>query len=260
MSLKSLFVLPIVLVRFVALSLVILAAVSVAVFLYGTGSSKLPAIEFNSKTETVAEKTWSLFKLQDAKVVQEKTVVRKLPPSRLNVDLIGVVGGPLKRIAVINKGRSVVSLKVGQVLIDNWEAEEINVDSVVLKKGVERQLLSLKRFDPKNAKIEVSSRNKQSKGITPASIGMSIVRSESGEPAIAVSGVEPDLIASLGLKSDDLIMSVATVKAVDLYEDPDAYRSLLAQTEWSVVIERDGKQENIVIQLSSLLAIVGKLK
>lgn len=261
MSLQSLFALPNSLVRFVALGLVLLSVVSVADFLSWPGSSKLPAIQFNSKAEINAERPWSLFKSQDTKIVQEKTTVQKLPASRLNVDLIGVVGDQLKRVAVINKGRSVVSLKIGQELIDNWVAEQINADSVILKKGAERQLLSLKRFDPKNVQIEVSIRNKRSKGIiTPASIGLSIARSETGEPAVAVSDVDQDLIASLGLKSEDLIMSVADVKAVDLYEDPDAYSSLLAQTEWSVVIERDGKQEYIVIQLSSLLAIVGKIK
>ena len=199
------------------------------------------------------------------KVIESPELIHK---TKLNLKLMGVLKHPLKSIAVIEvKGESKV-FAVGEEIQRDVELIEVGANFAVISNQGKHEKLELKATPNilKNFDLEEDSADmteaqykkldliKEQVSNSPLSI-LSYVRYEfvnnKDEPAMIKvwPKQEKALFTALGFQPGDLLKVVNGHTVDELSGNPALWQALLSETTLSVVIDRQGVEQNLSVEM-----------
>ncbi|WP_157862725.1 type II secretion system protein N [Thiomicrospira cyclica] len=208
--------------------------------------------------------------------VQSEPIITE---TRLNFQLIGVIRQQDKQVAIIQAGRDVRVLAVGDQLPNNVALAEVGADFVMLRNQGRLERLSMvdnamglleksveNPTDAESPLIEqvgldaqqqtqlrqVSQQVRQS----PMAIGQ-YVRFEGVKEGSNWLGIRiaprnhPDIFSALGFREGDLVTSINGITVAEMAENPTVWNQFLQDRRFSLVINRNGLAETIEVDLSA---------
>ncbi len=188
--------------------------------------------------------------------------------SRLNLKLMGLLKHPLKSVAVIEVSGKAQVFAVGEEILRDVELIEVGDNFVVISNQGKHEKLELKAApnilrDSDSEGESVDMTEAQSKKLnlikervknSPLAI-LGYVRYEfinkKGEPAMIKvwPKQEKALFTALGFQSGDLLKVVNGHTVDELSSNPALWQALLAETSLSVVIDRQGVEQNLSVEM-----------
>ncbi len=199
------------------------------------------------------------------KVIESPELINK---SRLNLKLIGLLKHPLKSVAVIEVGGKTRVFAVGEEVQVDVELIEVGANFAVISNRGQHEKLELKAApnilnnsysgeesaDITGAQSEKLSLIKEQVKNSPLSI-LGYVRyeffNEKGEPAMIKvwPKQEAALFTALGFQPGDLLKVVNGHSIDELLSNPALWQALLSETSLSVVIDRQGVEQALSVEM-----------
>ncbi len=204
-----------------------------------------------------------------APVTENQQVVnRNAPKTRLNLVLVGAVSSSNAKdsLAVIaNSGKQSTygigeqidgtRAKLKAVMVDRVIIDNVGRDETLMLEGVKDEQQQVSQREISDAESDKLDKIKQDITHDPKKIFQYVRLSEvkNGDAIVGYRlspGREPALFNELGLKAGDIAVEL---NGFDLTAGPSVLGQIMASmkdlTELDLIVERDGQQENIYIQL-----------
>ncbi|WP_044407915.1 type II secretion system protein N [Thiomicrospira microaerophila] len=224
---------------------------------------------------------------QPRPVAPPPTPVQPIRDTRLNVKLLGVINAQPVGVAIIQAGRDTKVLSVGELLQSNVTLVEIGRDFVILQNRQQRERLSMD--DAAAGLMVAAEQTSQAKerapvespvsGYTPQQSALApeqaqqlqsvsrevrenpmrigqYVRFEPLRERDAWLGIRigarnhPEIFGALGFREGDLVTSINGLSVAEMAQNPAVWNRFLQESRFSLVVNRNGLEETIEVDLS----------
>jgi general secretion pathway protein C len=216
---------------------------------------------FGELPKTIAVKTPK----SEIKQVTESTTIQ---PTKLNVKLIGLIQNQIGSVALIEKGRETLVLKVGEALQSGVLLKQVLETHVVIDNRGRFESLYLAGMDFKalesSASAPIHTLNaadkekvldlQQKLKTSPLSMNR-YVRFKSiteGGKVVALKiwpRAERKVFEALGFRTGDIIHAIDGQPISVLMKSPKSWQSLLKKTQFSLELERSGSRQTLNVSL-----------
>ena len=203
--------------------------------------------------------------LLSQQIIESPELIHK---SRLDLKLMGLLKHPLKSIAVIEVSGKAQVFAVGDEIQRDVELIEVGTNFAVISNRGKHEKLELKAVpnilqssDSKEESEDLSEAQSKKLNLikdqvknSPLSI-LGYVRYEfinkKGMPAMIKvwPKQEKSLFTALGFQSGDLLKEVNGHTVDELSSNPTLWQKLLSETSLSVVIDRQGVEQNLSVEM-----------
>lgn len=210
--------------------------------------------------------------------------------TRLNLKLLGVIRAEAFGVAIIQAGRDTKVLTVGEELQSNVKLDEIGADYVIIKNrgaherlDMETQTADLLINQQAEALVAQSDQTRQGAERQQNTSSTSMVLADEQSQQLQFVSQEirqnpmrigqyvrfeplrergewlgirigprnhPEIFGALGFREGDLVVSINGLTVADMAENPAVWNQFLQESRFSLVVNRNGLNETIDVDLS----------
>lgn len=232
----------------------------------------VPDLQPLNVERSVAPKTIALWGDVPAERAGEVTQVEsdesesEVRATGLNLKLLGVIDSEPVGVAIIQTGREVKVLAVGESLRLNVTLHEIKGDYVILLNRNQRERLAMEDqveglvVTSEDVTHDVEAVTEQLLTVSeeirqnPMRIGQYVrfepLREQNEWLGIRIGARnQPEIFHALGFQEGDMVISINGLTLADMADNPAIWNQFLQESRFSLVVNRDGLEQTIDVDL-----------
>ena len=197
---------------------------------------------------------------------------KKIIRTQIKAELIGLIYTNERKVAIISTSNNRNKLyKESDTIEQGVSVKRIQPGRVILDEhGAERELLLVKNTTDKMKFIndpKLQSKTREPEPIANATeagerlpgseaftdfVDVLSVRTPDGSTGLKLRSLNSDIVELSGLQAEDVVVNVNQISVLDIVNNPDQIRQLLANDSATVEIVRDGVPQTISVDVRTL--------